>query len=248
MGCDIIKITDFLFKRKSFLCIFCDTHKPLYDADFHLSGLGMCKKCKSAIRTFPYTAMPVSTEHCRTVISVLPYDPIIRSSIKRFKFDNCPKYADIYGYLTNKYLDELNRGYSFRFTDMFDIIVPVPLSKERLCERGYNQSQLICKTISEYHHIPEYDNALLKLRDTAKQSLLEHKDRAENVRNAYKADSDIVSGKRILLFDDIMTTGSTADSCAAALYDAGAENVSILTLANRPVYMHRNMMYNELFR
>ncbi len=114
----------------------------------------------------------------------------------------------------------------------FDALVPVPLSKGHLRERGLNQSRLLCERLESALRLPVLD-ALVKVRETKKQSGLPAKHRRKNVQGAFEAIGD-VRGKRILLVDDVRTTGSTARECARILREAGAASVSLVTAAVAP--------------
>lgn len=111
-----------------------------------------------------------------------------------------------------------------------DCILPVPLSKKGLISRGFNQSLLISKILSEEINIPLFINALIKTKDTMPQIGLNAKQRMKNVKGAFAANSDI-KGLKLLLVDDVMTTGATARECAKTLIKAGAKEVVVITLA-----------------
>lgn len=113
-----------------------------------------------------------------------------------------------------------------------DVAMPVPLHKKRLRHRGFNQALLLAHGVSERFRLPlNFDN-LIRTRYTRPQVELSGRERAENVRGAFNlirpAD---VREKRILLIDDVFTTGATMNECAKVLKDAGAESVTVLTLA-----------------
>jgi len=236
-----------LFKNKStFFCIFCQKHKRNTHAEFITANIGVCKECSGKLRCFPLAPLPIETHSCKTVVSVFPYNDILRMAIHNYKFNDNPGYSKVFSHYVITYIEQFNTLYKNTFTDMFDFIVPVPLSKQRLRERGYNQSTLIAKDFSERFNIPLNCNALLKIRHTKQQSLVPHNLRQKNVAGAYRADKNIVFGKRILLFDDIFTTGSTVESCAKTLIEAGALNVSVITLANRPYFLHSKEYYDLL--
>mgnify|MGYP000870032501 CR=1 FL=1 len=115
----------------------------------------------------------------------------------------------------------------------FDYLVPVPLHKNRLAERGINQAALLCDLISPKIQIPIL-HALKRIKDTKRQSsLLSIRKRHDNVENAFEAVVN-VQGLRLLLVDDVRTTGSTARACAKKLRQAGAAEVSLLTAAIAP--------------
>jgi ComF family protein len=109
-----------------------------------------------------------------------------------------------------------------------DVMIPVPLHPRRLREREFNQAALIALAL-EPRHLDLH--SLVRVRDTRSQASLAPADRRANVRGAFRADPRRISGRRILLVDDVMTTGSTADACAEALFDAGAATVGVLTVA-----------------
>lgn len=237
---------DLLKNKSTFFCIFCQKHKRIANAEFITGNLGVCKECSGELRYFPLAPLPIETYSCKTIISVLPYNNILRMAIHNYKFNDNPGYSKVFSHYVITYIEQFNTLYKNAFTDMFDFIVPVPLSKQRLRERGYNQSTLIAKDFSDYFNIPLNCNALIKTRHTKQQSLVPHNLRQKNVAGAYRADKNIVSGKRILLFDDIFTTGSTVEACAKALIEAGALNVSVITLANRPYFTHSKEYYDLL--
>lgn len=108
-----------------------------------------------------------------------------------------------------------------------DILVPVPLHKSSLRKRGFNQSEILCQLISKAIGIP-YQNALVKTIKTKRQSSLGLKKREKNVKDAFMA-IESLCGKRVMLVDDVRTTGSTARACAGELLKAGAIEVCLLT-------------------
>ncbi len=121
-----------------------------------------------------------------------------------------------------------------------DVIVPVPMSRRREKKRGYNQAALMAARFSELRGIPVSYDALARSRNTEAMSVIRGPERVLNVSGAFTAgDGHIgrgrepfrVSGAEILLIDDIITTGSTADACASALKQAGAKKVYLLTFA-----------------
>lgn len=111
-----------------------------------------------------------------------------------------------------------------------DLIVPVPLSKKRLRERGFNQAVLLARPLAWRMSIPSNSKALRRIRDTLSQVGLNVEQRRDNVSEAFVASSKQVVGKNILLVDDVATSGSTLNACANALWNAQAKNVYGLTL------------------
>ncbi len=109
----------------------------------------------------------------------------------------------------------------------FDLACAVPLSVERLRERGYNQAELMLWGYLDKRPKP---NPLKRVKHTRPQTELTRKERLENVKSAFKVEGD-VSGLRILLFDDVMTTGATLRECAKTLKKSGAKEVIAIALA-----------------
>ena len=111
------------------------------------------------------------------------------------------------------------------------MLIPVPLGKKRLKERGYNQVALVARPLAYQLGLRYEPGALAKARDTRSQVGLTISQRSENVQDAYQADSQVVKGKNVLIMDDVATTGSTISACTTALLSAGAQEVYVLTIA-----------------
>lgn len=115
------------------------------------------------------------------------------------------------------------------------IIVPVPLHRSRLRQRGFNQAVLLGKVLSRQISLPMLPDALVRTRPTEPQIKLSATERRLNVKGAFSVRrADSVAGKRVLLLDDVMTTGSTMDECARELKKAGAEAVFAAAIARAP--------------
>lgn len=112
-----------------------------------------------------------------------------------------------------------------------DWIIPVPLSPQRARQRGYNQSTFLAFPLALAMGLSIRPDGLFRVRETVAQVGLPAAQRRINVKNAFKAEPGIVAGKRILLIDDVTTTGATMEACSNALKTAGAEAVYGLTLA-----------------
>ncbi len=112
-----------------------------------------------------------------------------------------------------------------------EVLVPVPLHARRLRERGYNQSLLLSRGLRRVWHADLAEGALRRTRYTQQQARLSMRRRWDNVRGAFALRrAEHVQGRRVLLVDDVMTTGMTADECARVLKDAGAARVEVFTL------------------
>ncbi len=115
-----------------------------------------------------------------------------------------------------------------------DILVPVPLHYLRLVKRRYNQSALIASDLSKHTRIRHIPDMLLRTRSTPPQGRLKHKERRNNVKQAFlvkPSKAGILKGKKIILIDDVYTTGATVKECTRVLLKSGASTVHILTVA-----------------
>lgn len=113
-----------------------------------------------------------------------------------------------------------------------DLVIPVPLHKKRLRERGYNQSQLIGNVLRKKLALRQEVGNLCRVRWTEPQTTLDAKDRVDNVRGAFAVcDAKRLKGKRVLLVDDVLTTGSTMRACAEALHEAEVAAIFAVTVA-----------------
>jgi len=112
-----------------------------------------------------------------------------------------------------------------------EIMMPVPLGKNRLKERGYNQVGLVARPLAYRLGLKYEPDALWKMRETRSQVGLTVSQRHENVQDAYQADPRIVKQKSILIMDDVATTGSTIAACTEALLSADAQEIYVLTIA-----------------
>ena len=115
-----------------------------------------------------------------------------------------------------------------------DALVPVPLHWRRLWMRRFNQSSLLAKAISQECGVAVAETALKRVKATAQQVGLSQSERAQNVQGAFRVPPERraeVAGRRLVLVDDVLTSGATSDACARALLRAGARNVDVLVFA-----------------
>lgn len=120
------------------------------------------------------------------------------------------------------------------FVHAGDLLVPVPLHPRRLAERGFNPAQLLARALARTARARVAGGLLRRVRDTPKQSRLGRTDRSRNVETAFVVGAAIPPGTRIVLIDDVRTTGSTLHACRAALSAHGAETVEAAVLAQAP--------------
>ena len=177
----------------------------------------LCHRCRSDVPMLTKTKFKLSFLARWT--AVWYYKDDVRSSILRFKFYNRRSYASAYGRLLAMQLLKQD------MTD-FDILTWVPVGPLRRIKRGYDQCQLLAQAVGDTLGVPVV-KTLVKVRNTPPQStILKAEQRRANVLGAYKVvDARQLVGKRILLLDDIITTGATASECAKTLLSAGAKEI-----------------------
>lgn len=112
-----------------------------------------------------------------------------------------------------------------------ELIAPVPLHMDRLRERGYNQAALLARALSERSGLPIEEGSLVRIKETMPQVALKVEERRKNVRGAFCGQGEKLKDRRVLLIDDVSTTGATLDACAEALREKGARSVWALVLA-----------------
>lgn len=185
---------------------------------------GMCAQCEKSL---PYTP-PSSVEGADFVeacAAPLYYEGTVRDALLRYKFKGVTAYAGVFGRLVADCVRE-------RLGGRYDLISWVPLSSERLRERGYDQAMLIALSAAL-----ELDDVavetLRKVVNVAPQSGTGSAElRRANISGAFEcADAELVAGRRVLLIDDIITTGATVSECARILGLAGAESVVCAAVA-----------------
>lgn len=161
-------------------------------------------------------------------ITVFRYNQIIKKVIGDFKYRDTT-------YLAKKFARILfNRASSE--IDKTDFIIAVPLHKKRLRKRKFNQAILLTKELSKLSKKEFFYDFLLRIKNTTAQAGLRKKQREKNLRGAFALNEkykEIVKGKKILLIDDVMTTGTTLENCAKVLKKSGAKEVNILVIAKR---------------
>jgi ComF family protein len=150
----------------------------------------------------------------------------LMSAIQRFKYNSETHLASPLGSLMAKFARTI-----LPYPEEF-VTVPVPLHKHRLTERGFNQSLLLARVISSGLEVPLDYRSLVRTKNTKSQTGLAKKDRRRNVTNAFSVTSkDTFKGKKVLLVDDVLTTGYTFNECAKMLRRSGALEVRCLALA-----------------
>lgn len=153
------------------------------------------------------------------------YKNIVRKYMLKYKFNS-------EAYISNFFAKQiLKNKKASEILNLYDIIIPVPMDKNKKRNRGYNQTELITKIISENLGIIEDKKSLIKLRKTQTQSTLSKEERKNNIKNAYLVNNKNIKHKRIILLDDIYTTGATINEISQKLKQAGVKEILVLVIA-----------------
>lgn len=222
------------------LCHLCRTFVPGREEIY------LCPGCREKIAPIlsplcPVCGLPFATENgidhpCGPCITsrrpfagaraAARFEGPVQELIHRFKYGNKVHLALPLGLLTAQALA------GFLPSEGADFIVPVPLHRKRLRERGFNQAQLLARVLAKQWHINLLAHNLRRIRWTEPQIGLSAADRERNVRGAFEvADPARFEDRRLLLVDDVYTTGSTVGECARTLKRAGAGEVLVITVA-----------------
>jgi len=187
-----------------------------------LSGI-ICEKCGlPQEETGVCDTCLADQPHYHALKSWAVFDEPLQPALHKLKYRRDISLGDSLGFQMLPFVKDLDW--------QIDMILPVPLGAKRLKQRGYNQVGMIAKPLSIALGIEYTPGELVRRTETRSQVGLTKLERKLNVRNAFKAGSK-VDGKRILVMDDVATTGATLSSAAEALYDAGAAEVNALTVA-----------------
>lgn len=186
----------------------------------------ICIKCYKTLEILAKT-QKYNNKSFKEHIYLFKYEGRIRKLIIDYKFNDK-------AYLSNFFTKIIIKNEKIcRKIKSYDIIIPVPIHKKRKNERGYNQSELIAKkiakNINELELVTDY---LIKQKNTVAQSTLTKQQRKQNVKQVYKiGNKEKIQNKKIILLDDIYTTGATAEECSKILKQNGAKEILVLTIA-----------------
>ena len=203
---------------KGFLCKKCERDLPYFSK-------GVCPHCGGETQTAGFCEICLKRFSFDSACTAFPYEEV-RTAIHLFKYDGDKGIGHGLGELMAEYLLQ----YHEELLVKTDVMVSVPLHEKKEKYRGFNQTHILCEKISEKTGLVFEKRALERKRETIAQSELTPEERKRNLKDAFIAKKDF-TGKRILLVDDIFTTGVTCQECAMALYRAGAKEVMVFTLS-----------------
>lgn len=215
------KIFSYIYPYK---CIFCNV---ILSNDAYLEA---CDSCLDMI-DFSKDKFPKSnfypSQFCEGVFCLCTYEGLLRQAIIRFKFNEKDYYYRCFANLLVKIIEDYHNE------NPFDICLSVPMHKDRIKKRGYNQARLLSKEVANFLKIEEMSDFFIRDSYTQKQSLQKKESRKENLKASFKIlDKEKFALKKILLVDDIVTTGTTIEACAKTLKETGAKAVYAAVIAS----------------
>lgn len=207
-----------------------------------IGRVGLCNDCKDAFKYMKKTTCGICGRtmdsdgyrcpDCEKIkhyfkrnVSVFEYKGDIKETIYRFKYSNMRCYAEFFGAEAIKQYGKLLRTWKV------EAIIPVPMYKPKRKRRGYNQAEEFARCLGKEIGIRVDTKLLIRNKDTAPMKTLSKQQRYENLLKAFKVNNK-PTYKRVLVVDDIFTTGSTIDACARVLRQNGVENVYGLCIAS----------------
>ncbi len=235
------------FSSVRFLWKIADWVYPPVCAGCGREGFRFCPQCLSEVKVLNGSrclscGRPISInqrfcDYCQEVpflitdlCSWAEFEGPLREAIHHFKYQQDVALGDFFCTFLIAIIEEHKW--------QFDLVVPVPVSKSRLKSRGYNQSELLSRPIARYFCVNHSTKALKRVRETESQFSLSSKERNRNMEDAFLGFPAKLNNKRVLVVDDIITTGATMNQCAKSLLQAGAKEVYGVSIAK--TIRHRN--------
>lgn len=203
------------FFPERFNCFICGK-----EAFVNTSGL-----CLSCAKALCHCNFPANLDGLDGIAARWRFDELTAPAVHRFKYSGAK-------YLCRPFVSGVKLPEAWKP----DAIVPVPLHKKRLRERGYNQSVLLAKELSALIGIPVREDLLERVTDSKSQTRLTPAEREKNMRGAFVASAE-ADGQTLVLLDDVLTTGCTMLACARALKSAGACRVYAYCIFIHPILM-----------
>lgn len=205
-------------------------------------GVRFCDDCRSQMRLIGANICEICGEplHQRGICDRCQNEPPPFSALRSYAEFNGPLREALHSL---KYQNNLALGDTFssllipmiqKLGWQFDLVLPVPISRSKRKERGYNQAGLIAYPISLAFDVIYSDSLLFRKFEVKSQVGLSREERFKNLHNAFQGNSAKLNKKKVLLVDDVTTTGATIISCAKALQESGCERIYSITVAKTP--------------
>jgi competence protein ComFC len=210
----------------SFICAHCreipDAVKPVEPPFCQKCGLWYSGAITTEFRCANCAELTLHFEYAR---SAAQFSGLVKEVIHRFKYGRNEWFEPFLAELL------IERALADLRAAPVDLIVPIPLHKTKHHTRGFNQAERLAARLAQAANLPMNPSILRRVIDTNSQAGLDRDDRAANVRNAFAFVGPPLTGQRILLIDDVLTTGLTASACARELIKHGARDVRVWTVA-----------------
>lgn len=203
--------------EKGYLCCGCQRSIKRSQTQYVYKDNCICKECFGQFESFPNDLYCEALGRTEFVLPAFRYRGLYREIFIQFKFNGC----EAFGHLLAMAAADVFDGCSL--AEEYSYIVPIPVSRNRMRNRGYNQAEIMAKYVSERLGIP-IASALKRVVDADSQSTAATHEKADNVKGAFAANMSL-DGERVILLDDIYTTGSTMRECTNVLLEAGAGSV-----------------------
>lgn len=187
----------------------------------------LCPNCQKRVERLEKSCVvDIENKKYEKLLYLFQYESLIRKLILRYKFSNK-------AYLNHFFANEIAKNEQTKeLLKQYDLIIPVPMHKKKMQKRGYNQTELVADQLEKSLQIPARKDILSKVVNTTTQSKLGAKARQTNIQHAFFIQNDReVEDKKIILLDDIYTTGATSEECGRILKEAGAREILVLVLA-----------------
>ncbi len=187
----------------------------------------LCPNCQKRVERLEKSCVvQIEYKKYEKLLYIFQYESLVRKLVLRYKFSNQAYLNHFFAQMIAK--NEENRS----LLQQYDCIIPVPMHVRKMQKRGYNQTELVTNELSKILQIPARNDILLKVVNTVTQSKLGAKARQSNIQHVFFVRKDIeVEGKKIILLDDIYTTGATSQECSRVLKEAGATEILVVVLA-----------------
>jgi ComF family protein len=240
MECDAVDICrgliDLIFPPRCMACTkMLEEKRSSPVCDECLAGLRLCSPPLCPTCGVPYADQTAEDHLCENCLLYPPpfaatrfvaaYEGILQDMIHRCKYGRDVSVGETLGEMMADFPYP-----AFDFKD-YTVVMPVPLHTRRLRERGFNQSLLLAKAIASHHKLKLDYLSLTRTIHTPPQITFGRQEREHNVKGAFSIKKPMLQGEKVILVDDVYTTGSTARECARTLKQAGAAVVAVLTLS-----------------
>lgn len=200
------------------ICSGCADRLPLVTGE-------RCIKCGKPISSEKYCDDCKEQNHVFDQgIGIFLYEEVMRKSISYFKYMGRQEYGAFYGMAAWKYGKEMLKRWEP------EVLIPIPIHISRRIARGYNQAEIIACALAKQIHLPVIADAVIRVERTKAQKELSPKERKQNLEHAFQLRKTPFLWKRVLLIDDIYTTGSTADAVSRVLRAAGVQEIYVLSI------------------